>query len=117
MPYGVSPTPDELLQAWSGPNEAAEKCLKLPGPNIFIPDDFSLVCDTEAEASSTLQGDATKAGEGRALAQEDGRGEREKKYGGRGGGGDLLYVGPYMPLFVRFGLIFFVGCRFVTLSV
>eukprot|EP00752_Nemacystus_decipiens_P005957 g5379.t2 len=90
VPYGVSPTPDELLQAWSAPNEAAEKALKLPGPNIFIPDDFSLVCDKEAEAmsgtDSALEGDAeikdgsstrqetAKAGEGRALAEKDRKG-------------------------------------------
>eukprot|EP00903_Cladosiphon_okamuranus_P013078 g12199.t1 len=63
VPYGAFPTPDELLQAWSAPNEAAEKCLKLPGPNIFIPDDFSLVCDREVEGiSGALEGDATEEG-------------------------------------------------------
>ncbi|CAN0497743.1 unnamed protein product, partial [Ectocarpus sp. 8 AP-2014] len=45
VPYGVSPTPAKLLQAWSNPSERLESRLKLPGPNVFIPDDFSLVCD------------------------------------------------------------------------
>lgn len=115
MPYGVSPTPDELLRSWSGPNEAADKSLKLPGPNIFIPDDFSLVCDREAEAilggsgsasasggalesaaaaggveegSNASQDAAVKAGEGRAEGG-DRRGEAERQ-GGLGGGETVL---------------------------
>ncbi len=82
VPYGVSPTPPELLEAWSRPNEAAERCLKLPGPNIFIPDDFSLVCDRDSDSDS---GGATK-GEGATAAkvavdpeegfEEEAKGER-----------------------------------------
>ena len=110
MPYGVSPTPDDLLQAWSGSNESAEKALRLPGPNIFIPDDFSLVCDREAEAmggigsegdagvevkdGSSAGQDAAKAREGRSLAAEDRRGEseREREERGREGGGSICHA-------------------------
>ncbi|CAN0295700.1 unnamed protein product, partial [Hapterophycus canaliculatus] len=59
VPYGVSPTPAELLRSWQTPDEAIESSLKLPGPNVFIPDDFSLVCDRE---NAPAQGEGT-AGE------------------------------------------------------
>lgn len=52
VPYGVSQTPDNLLQAWRTPGEAIERSLKLPGPNVYIPDDFSLVCDKQVEAAA-----------------------------------------------------------------
>lgn len=62
MPYGVSPTPTDLLQSWSTPDEAVESSLKLPGPNVYIPDDFSLVCDKQAETEAAASGGGAAAG-------------------------------------------------------
>lgn len=85
MPYGVSPTPPDLLEAWSRPNEAAERCLKLPGPNIFIPDDFSLVCDRDSDGGGAVEGGGEGEGEGATATkvvdpeegfEEETRGER-----------------------------------------
>ncbi|CAN0237812.1 unnamed protein product [Ectocarpus fasciculatus] len=70
VPYGVSPTPAKLLQAWSNPAEGLESRLKLPGPNVFIPDDFSLVCDREdQDGGSDSNSGATAAG-GRVVQAE-----------------------------------------------
>ena len=45
MDYDASPTPPDLLRSWTQPDAAVDSSLQLPGPNVFIPDDFSLVCD------------------------------------------------------------------------
>ncbi|CAB1115801.1 unnamed protein product [Ectocarpus sp. CCAP 1310/34] len=70
VPYRVSPTPAKLLQAWSNPSDRLESRLKLPGPNVFIPDDFSLVCDREGQnGCSDSNNGATPAG-GRVVQGE-----------------------------------------------
>lgn len=55
--YGISfaayPTPPELLRSWGDDTKAIDPSLALPGPNLFIPDDFSLVCDRGTDVASS----------------------------------------------------------------
>lgn len=59
--YRAAPTPEELLQAWNTPNEVVDASLSIPGPNKFIPDDFSLVCDRSTD--SIVEGNNEKGGD------------------------------------------------------
>lgn len=56
MKYRATSTPEELLQAWNTPNDVVDASLSIPGPNKFIPDDFSLVCERSTEKGSGRDG-------------------------------------------------------------
>ena len=61
--YGAAPTPPELIRAWGSPND--DSALSVPGPNVFIPDDFSLVCDRKDYPTGTIKdSDSDPDGEG-----------------------------------------------------
>ncbi|CAM9761849.1 unnamed protein product [Ascophyllum nodosum] len=61
--YGAAPTPPELIRAWGSPND--DSALSVPGPNVFIPDDFSLVCDRKDYSTGTIKdSDSDPDGEG-----------------------------------------------------
>lgn len=56
MKYRATPTPEELLQTWNTPNDVVDASLSIPGPNKFIPDDFSLVCERSTEKGGGCDG-------------------------------------------------------------
>lgn len=91
VPYGVSPTPPELLHSWQTPDEAIESSLKLPGPNVFIPDDFSLVCDRENAPEGSAGENELDADSGNQVVATatEGRGIVQEEHKGEGGGGGI----------------------------
>lgn len=49
--YWVTPTPPDLLRAWADDSKTTDQALRLPEPNHFIPNDFSLVSERSADNS------------------------------------------------------------------